>query len=151
MLYKGEPVSNYFQQDKERAIAAQNAASAAATLLAGTGAGMDVFENVRTAIFNGTIALVGGAGAQSTAEAVSNIQSSFPGAQAVTPPAPQPTQSSDTGSVVIKFGKYSGKTISQVFSEDPDYVTGFLTKSNNDFVKTKVHTFLAERGLAPAA
>lgn len=161
---------------KERAIAAQNAATAAATLLGGTG-DVAAFEQVRTAIFEGTLRLaVGQPPAQSVQQAVQDVQQAFPGAQLVQQgdgyydsfpqdvpaPAPQgggygpPPQQSyadttagpnrDAGNTVVKFGKYSGQTIAQIFATDKGYGDFLADKTNNEFIKSRAQAYRASLG-----
>ena len=144
---------SYFNESKERAIAAQNAATAAATLLAGTGAGYEQFEQVRTAIYHGTTALADGVPATSVGQAVGQVLQAFPGAEVTEAPvaaapapaatgAPVPRTSNGAGSVVVNFGKYKGQTIEAIHRQDPSYIE-FLKTSNNDFIRGKVYDFLS--------
>lgn len=140
------------EYSKERAIAAQNAATAAATLLQGQQVSVEQFEQVRRAIFEGTLSLSGQQDAPVSAEqaAVATVTEAFPGAQAQpaqqAPNIPVPPSNSgggsDAGGVVIKFGKMKGKTIAQAHAEEPDYVQWLGESSNNDFIKGKVQEFL---------
>lgn len=153
--------------NKEDAIAAQNAGSSAATVYASLGLSVwdpDLYRQIRLDIFNGTIALAGS----------NAVVETFEGAQAPTPlpaPAPQPVQattgpqpaggaSSDNGAgVELKFGKYRGQTIEQVFNitsidsksgepEGQSWLRWAAENSNNDFIRGKVREFLASKGVA---
>lgn len=126
--------------NKDRAIIGQNAATAAATLLQGTGAGYDEFEAVRTAIAEGSLAFADGVVAGQTE------------AQAVT--ASRPTtgykssggggQSSDSGAgIAFKFGKHAGSTIAEVYGTDSKYIEWIAETSNNEFMRGKAVEYLA--------
>lgn len=122
--------------NKDRAIIGQNAATAAATILAGTGATTDEFEALRTSIAEGSLAFADDGLAASA-----------------TPPAGSPQrggsggQSTDHGAgVVVKFGQYSGQTIEAIHSQDAEYVQWLADSSNNPFIKGKAAEFLANRG-----
>jgi hypothetical protein len=140
-----------YTPQQENAIAAANAATAAATLLQGTGATIEQFEATRTAIFEGTRRLAGSSPAQSVAEAVTQVTETFPGAQVVTPaPAPAAPSggNSDAGSLEIRMGKFKGKTIAQAHAADSRYVEEFLTSIDNEFLKGKVNEYLASLAAA---
>jgi len=128
--------------NKEFAIAAQNAATAAATLLSGTGAGIDTFESVRTAIFNGTVAL---GGAESVIEAFEAGPATVSAPEVVSsyvPPAPSQVASSGAGSVAFNGGKHQGKTIAQVHAEDASYIEWAADKMKNTFMQNKCREYL---------
>lgn len=132
--------------NKDYAIAAQNAATAAATLLQGTGAGIDTFESVRQAIFEGTMTLGGmetvitTIESSSVADNVTSIQQAAPQPQQV--PATQPTASHSAGDLEFRNGKHSGKTIAQVYAEDSSYITWAADNLRNDFMKNKCREYL---------
>jgi hypothetical protein len=138
--------------DKDRAIAAQNAATAAATVYAaivsqGTPEwDANLYDNIRTAIFNGTLAL---GGAEAVVErfegVVQEVQASVPAAPAATQTGPL----SDAGNVDIRNGKHAGKTIKQVFAEDPTYLEWAAANlDRNQFLRDKIREFLASAGVA---
>lgn len=125
---------------KEHAITAQNAATAAATLLQGKDVTMEQYEEVRTSIFQGSLALAG-------AETVVQV---FEGETAVAPaPSSQPAPSSPTsnsggpGEVVVNFGKFRGKTIAQIAEADESYLEWLSNEANNDYIKNMAKRFLA--------
>lgn len=146
---------------KEHAIIAQNSATVAAALV-GPGATVEQFEEVRRQVFNGTLAL---AGAESVVEAFESPTSvaqavaapTYPQAAPAYEPFPQPSPSFDPsgpGGVELKFGKYKGQTIAQVWADPtPDPRSGepagrgwlewAAANTNNDFVKSKIREFLA--------
>lgn len=144
---------------KDHAIIAQNAATAAATLLQGTGADLATFEATRTAIFNGTLVLGQDPGSApapvapvapvvSAAEAAPPV----PVAPVAAPVAPAPSVlgggyggGSDNGAgVAFKFGKFAGQTIEQVGAQKPDYLVWVKDggMSNNSFMTGKVTEYL---------
>src|SRR6478609_7605712 len=97
---------------KDLAIIAQNSATGAATVVAALIQAGDVdafnaFEDIRTATFEGTLALADGA-----VEGVSGTTGGFRASGGSRP--------DDAGAgVPIKFGKYQGKTIAEVYATDP--------------------------------
>lgn len=126
--------------NKDRAIIGQNAATAAATLLAGTGASYEDFEELRTAIAEGSLAFADGV--------IEGQTESAPRRSGGGGYRPRSTggggQSNDAGAgVSIKFGKYRGRTIEDVYSEDPEYIQWLAESSTNDFIKSKSAEFLA--------
>lgn len=120
---------------KDRAIIGQNAATAAATLLQGTGATYEDFESMRTAIAEGSLAFADG-----VIEGVTDAPK-----KSYTPRASGGGgQSNDAGAgVALKFGKYAGTTIADVHAKDPEYVTWLAETSNNEFIKGKAAEYLA--------
>lgn len=143
--------------DRDASIIAQSSGKDAAEMtsaLIGAGVITDtneiiqVYTDLKTAVFNSTIAL---AGAESVVEKFEDADER---------PARRSTggggggygnrggggggYSDDAGAgVVIKFGKYQGKTIGQVYDEDPDYIEWLADKGNNQFLKNKAREFLA--------
>lgn len=114
---------------KDRAIVAQNAATAAGAIVASiitanpkhpttVESALTLFDRVRTHIFNGGMELAGG----------------MP-TGAVTP--------DDPGSVVFNYGKNKGKTVAQAHAEDPTYITWVIDKGNNDYMRDACKAFLA--------
>lgn len=125
--------------DKDRAIIAQNSAAAAANIVAAEGVwDADRFDEVRTHIFQGTLALAGAAPV--AVSAVEAVQEAFPGAELQGVPS---SSSNDAGDVVLNFGKHKGKTIAQVQASDPGWLDWVLDKSNNQFIVGKVREFRA--------
>lgn len=137
--------------NKDHAIIAQNSATAAATIYSAIGPqewNKDLYEKIRTDIFNGSIGL---AGAQSVVEAFESPSSIGDVArESFSAPSSAPTGDSfsasgggGAGSTVLKFGKHRGKTISQVAQEDRGWLDWASQNTNNDFVKTKIREFLS--------
>lgn len=136
--------------NKEFAIAAQNAATAAATLYSGTGITVEQFEEVRTAIFNGTVGL---AGAESVIEvfegtAAPAAVSTGTVAASYAPPAPSQVASSGAGDIAFNGGKHQGKTIAQVFNEDASYIEWAADKMKNSFMQGKCREYLNSQRVA---
>lgn len=134
--------------EKDRAIIAQNSATAAATLLAGKPFDQAEYERVRTAIFEGSLALANGGGT------VQRVQEAFVGSTVVEPeaqpaPAPRPTNQNDPATLVLKFGKHRDKTIGQVDAEgDRSWLEWAAENSSNEFVAKRIAAYLAS---TPAA
>jgi hypothetical protein len=133
---------------KDHAIIAQNSATAAATIYSAIGPqewSKDLYEQIRTDIFNGSIGLAGAETVVQTFESPSSV------GEIVRDAAPAPQQNSgfsassggNAGATVLKFGKHRGKTIAQVASEDPGWLDWASQNTNNDFVKTKIREFLS--------
>lgn len=136
--------------DKDRSIIAQSAGKDAAELTkALIGAGevnslnaIDVYDNLKTAIFNSTLAL---AGAQAVVE-------SFEGNSSYESSAPAQLQSVPTGGgrphadVEVKVGKYRGKTIGAIFDSGEDgagWLDWASKNLSNDWLKGRISEFLA--------
>jgi hypothetical protein len=49
----------------------------------------------------------------------------------------------DAASTIVKFGKYKGQTIAQIFASDRDYAEKILLNSNNDFIKRLANEYAA--------
>lgn len=142
--------------DTNRAIPAQNAATAAAAIVAaelragetfGEGA-LERFEEVRTAIFNGTMAL---AGAEAVVEVFEGPQPAAAPQPTPVPaqnPAPAPAPAGGAGQQVFRFGKHSGKSVAQVGSdpENADYLDwarGNLDPAKNGELLADINAYLA--------
>lgn len=131
--------------NKDRAIIAQNSATAAAAILANMTTDsledtLALFDAVRTHIFEGSLAL-----AESN-EPTTTASTGFGNRGGFTKPS-NGGGSNDAGAgVVMKFGKYAGRSIGDVYETDSDYIVWLSEKSNNDFLKTKATEFLASRG-----
>lgn len=135
--------------DKDKAIIAQNSATAAAAIVASLGAtyvddALVIFDQVREHIFRGTLEL---AGVETVIETFEGPVT--PAATAPTAPTLAPTTSSapiggGAGSVVIKFGKYRDQSLQAIYEQAPDYVEWLAEKGNNEFMKNKAREFLAE-------
>lgn len=138
---------------KDHAIIAQNSATAAATIYSAIGPqewNKDLYEQIRTDIFSGSIALAGAETIVQTFDAPSSV------ADIAREAAPTPQYGGNgggggfsasgggtAGATVLKFGKHRGKTIAQVASEDPGWLDWAAQNTNNDFVKTKIREFLS--------
>lgn len=118
--------------DRERSIIAQNAGTTAANLLSTIHGGGVVsvvdaeqviaqFEDLRTRVFEGTLAL---AGEQPGAVTVSDVVKTFPGATAEA----APSGGGSAGSYKFTTGKYTGKTIAEVdaIKDNRDGGRGYL-------------------------
>ena len=127
------------------AIMAQNSATAAATVVAalvasGDADAFNAFEDIRTAIFEGTLALADGE-IEGVTENAGGFRSSGGG-----------TRPDDAGAgVPIKFGKYQGKTIAEVYAEDAGYIKWLAREGNNDFLRGKAAQYLASLGVSSDA
>lgn len=136
--------------DRDKSIIAQNAGTTAANLVAsavqaGTlaPASLDdllaTFDNVRTQVFNGTLAL---AGAQAVVE-------SFEGDSYGNVPTERSAPSSSGGrphaDVEVRIGKYRGKTIGAIHDdpEGADWLQWASNSLSNDWLKTRIREFLA--------
>lgn len=127
--------------DKERAIAAQNSATAAAAVyaaeLSSTGGTFDAtrYEDIRTAIFNGTIDLAG------IEAVVVALESHEPRTASGSAPssAPRSTGGRPNADFKLNFGKNRGKTLAEI---EDDYLEWVVQNSNNDFAVSKVREYL---------
>ncbi len=123
---------------KDRLIVAQNSATATATIIAS----MDfqsveevlmAFDAIRTHVFEGSLDLADGviAGQTEVEQRTSNASASTGGG------------SSDGGAgIALKFGKYQGSTIGEVYAKDAKYIDWLASTSNNEFIKGKCAEFL---------
>lgn len=129
--------------NKDRAIIAQNSATAAATIVAalvaaGDPSAVDAFEDIRTSIYEGTLDLAGGTPSDEAPRGNGGGRRSFGGRRN------GGGNADDAGAgVVVKFGKFAGKTISEVYDEDPEYVEWLAESSTNAFIKSKATEYLA--------
>ena len=126
---------------KENAIAAQNAGSTAAQLyqvVAGTGQPFNatLYNEIRTEVFNGTLALAG-AGA-----VVEVTEGSPPVGGYSNSPQSSGAGRADPGSVDVKFGKHRGKTFDQINLEDREWIEWAAENSNNEFIKRVAREYL---------
>ncbi|MGZ4518796.1 MAG: exodeoxyribonuclease X C-terminal domain-containing protein [Mycobacteriaceae bacterium] len=132
---------------KDRAIIAQNATGAAATIVAALLSKDDtvedavaLFNTVRTDIFEGSLSL---------ADGVIEGQTEAAPRRSSTSRSPRTTgsgggRSDDAGAgVKLKFGKYAGRSIEDVYGEDAEYIEWLADTSNNEFIKGKAGEFLA--------
>lgn len=133
--------------DKDRAIIAQNSATAAATILAGQPFDAAEYERVRTSIFNGSLALANSAGG---ATPVERVQAAFPDSEVVDlpqvrheAPAGRPSGGEDLSAFTLKFGKHRGKTLGAIYDEDPSWLDWAGENTNNEYAKGRIQKFLA--------
>jgi broad specificity phosphatase PhoE len=114
--------------NKDHAIIAQNATAPAAQLTAAiiganpehattTESAKALFDNIRTHIFQGSLALAGGA-----ADPVDE----------------------DPALISFNSGKMAGKTIAEAHAEDPTYITWVIEKGPNAYMKAKCKAFLGQ-------
>ena len=146
--------------DKDKAIIAQNSATAAAAIVAAeisAGRAVDPaarFDEVRTHIFNGTIAL---GGAEMVVETFTTPPAGVPTTAApAAAPAPASSPSvlgggQDPGTLELKFGKYRGQTVAQVFNSDVEWLKWVAREGNNEFMKGKVREYLTAQGVTDFA
>ena len=150
---------------KEYAIIAQNSATAAAAIYSSFGPNgwdKEVYEGIRTDIFNGTLVLAGAESIVETFESptsVAQVVKETPAPAAAYNDAPAPSGfggggggggfsgggggGGGAGATVLKFGKHRGKTIAQVAAEDRGWLDWAGENTNNDFVKAKIREFLS--------
>lgn len=131
---------------KDHAIIAQNSATAAATIYAAIGPQewtADLYEQIRTDIFNGSIALAGAEAVVQTFESPSSVADIARDATPQQNSGFSASSGGTAGATILKFGKHRGKTIAQVASEDPGWLDWASQNTNNDFVKTKIREFLS--------
>lgn len=137
--------------DRERGIAAQNAGTTAANLVAsavaaGTLAPASVdelvieFEQLRTTVFQGTLALAGAETIVETFESPTTPAADSFDAPAVAPAASGARPHAD---VAVKIGKHKGKTIGQIFQEDEGWLEWASQNVSNDWLKGRIREFLA--------
>lgn len=142
--------------ERDKAMARMNAVTASSVLVAAyINAGVittiaegdekftSLVEEINTANIQAALG-------DTVATAVANVEAQLGGTEVAAPAAstPAPTAGATAeGGVEIKFGKYSGQTLAQVYAQDPEYVTGFLAeKTNNAFVKKAAQKFVAALG-----
>lgn len=140
--------------DKDKAIMAQNSATAAAAIVASLGISdvaqaTSTFDDVRQHIFRGTLELAGVETVIETFEGPLGGATANPGFTEPQAPTLAPATSSapiggGAGSVVIKFGKYRNQSLQAIYDQAPDYVEWLAEKGNNEFMKNKAREFLAE-------
>lgn len=136
--------------NKDSAIVAQNAATAAATVMAAliaqrgdTAFNADEYEDIRTHIFQGSMAL---GGAEAIVEVFEGEGDYDARGSWDDKPSTQTTRY-DTGKrnadFVIKAGKHRGKTLQQIDAADPGWLKWAAGNMNNDFAKRKIQEYLA--------
>lgn len=136
--------------DKDRSIIAQSAGKDAAELVKaifvpGDANPEDVFQvynDLKTSIFNSTLAL---AAAESVVE---RFEGDEPAPARTSRPSSGGARRSgggggDAATLEVRSGKYAGRTLGDIYEEDPDYVEWLAEKSNNTFLKNKAREFLA--------
>ena len=130
--------------NKDNAIAAQNAGSTAAQLyqvvaVPGQPFNATLYNEIRTEVFNGTLALAG-------AGAVVEVTEGSPpvGGYNSSGPSSSGGGRTDPGSVDVKFGKHRGKTFDQINLEDREWIEWAAENSNNEFIKRVAREFLEQ-------
>lgn len=133
---------------KDNAIIGQNAATAAATVVAalvgsgdilGVAEAITAFSDIRTAIFEGSLACAG-------VESPDEVPADAPRRSGGFPRRASGGGNANPGEVVINFGKHKGKTIAGLAAEGDEgreYVEWLAASSNNDFIKKVTREFLA--------
>lgn len=138
---------------KDHAIIGQNAATAAANVYAALvgqgyygGWDVEVYEEIRKDIFNGSVAL---AGAEAVVE---SMESSTPARGRGSYQRSNTSQRRASGSdgdssdnpatLVINSGKHEGKTLAEAYADDPDWFDWAADNLKNDFLRKKVVAFL---------
>lgn len=135
--------------DKDRSIIAQSAGKDAAEItkaLIGAGevsslSALDVYENLKTGIFNSTLAL---AGAQSVVESFEG-NSSPSSSPASAPSGGGGGSGRPHADVEVRIGKYRGKTIGAIHDEPEgaDWLGWASENLSNDWLKSRIREFLA--------
>jgi len=133
-------MSNY---NKDSAIAAQNAGTTAANLVAAIGVDdnaeladvIAVFRELRQMVFDGTLELAGGVPTASAANAYANQGGGGRGGNG--------------SSTIINSGTHKGKTIAAAESDAPGWCQWTVDNGKNQFLKDKCAEHLAS--LAGAA
>ncbi len=143
---------------KDALIVAQNASTGAASIVASLGMttvddALEAFDTIRTAIFEGTFALV-----DADLESVITTAPSggrggrggYSGGGSSRGRSPQRGRASsgggntDPGTVDFRSGKFAGKTIADVYDEDPSYLEWCVNNLKNDFMVGRIEEYLAQ-------
>ena len=128
--------------DKDKAIIAQNSATGAATIYASelNNAGgtfdQERYEEIRQAIFQGSLALAG-------AEAIVTRFESPDVPVAAGDVASAPIGGKPHNDFVVNFGKHRGKTLSAIFDDDSGWLDWAAQNCNNDYARKRIVEFLA--------
>lgn len=131
---------------KDRMMAHENAVTASANLTAAlVEAGLlssvdqarEQFEDFKEDVYTANLEAAGASAKAPSAleNAEQLVTQAIPGTSAVAPTTGGGGGQQDPGSLEIKFGKYKGQTIDQVYRADPDYIEWIAEKGNNEFVK----------------
>ena len=131
-------MSNY---STDASIISQTAAKVAADLIIGGVATLDDFQEVQTMVFNQIIA---SAGAETLVEIFEN-QSKRGGGNSggFKSRSNAPREDVPAEDVVVNFGKYRGKTVSSILTDDAEYVQWLAENANHADVKAAAGTLLA--------
>lgn len=141
--------------DRDKSIIGQNAGTTAAAILntlvnagivhvADVDDALATFDRIRKDVFAGSLELAGaetvvaGFSGGAAPSSVSSVTSSYS--------EPTPAAGRPGGDVEIKFGKYAGKTIADVYASGKDgaeYLEWAAGNLNNDFLKKHIRSFLA--------
>lgn len=146
---------------KDAAIIAQNAGTTSAALLERLNVSYDSvedlladFDQVRDAVFQGSISLAGAETVLDVFEYSENDKSksrggynrggssSGGGNRQATSDGGGGSNGGAPGDTELNFGKHRGKTISDVYDEDSEYVEWLAEKANSTFVKRQAREFL---------
>lgn len=133
---------------KDHAIIAQNSATGAAAIVAQMQTNnleetLALFDAVRTHIFEGTLVLSERSDVTTPATGTFTKKSFERSGNSGTS-ANGYTDDAGAG-IIMKFGKYAGRSIGDVYESDSEYITWLSEKSNNDFLRNKATEFIASR------
>lgn len=126
--------------DKDKAIIAQNSATAAAAIVAAeVKAGvvpdaLDRFREVRQAIFEGSLDLAG------VEAVVTRLESGVTAPDTVGPHTP--IGGVPNADFELRNGKHAGKTLAAIDLEDRSYLEWAAGNLNNDFAKRKIAEYV---------
>ena len=137
--------------DRDSSIIAQNAGSTAAAIYTALvkNRGDETFnpeeyEAIRLHVFQGTLELAGAETVVETFEGGAKpAYAAKPGGGSDNGGGGGRSTYSGSGNIDVKFGKHRGKTISEIYDEDPGWLEWAAEKANNDFVKQHARKFLA--------
>lgn len=141
--------------NKDAVIVAQNATIPAVQLAAAiitanpervttTESALALFDEVRTHIFEGSMALAGVEDIEAFIDTVPSRAPSGRGGSGGGAPRNNGGGNQAPGDVAFNVGKHKGETIAQVHESDPEYLTWAVDKMRNDFMVTRIKSFLAE-------
>jgi hypothetical protein len=86
-------------------------------------------------------------GGSDVSEAAATVASGMSGTVSDGPrQAPAPADDSNGAGYVLQGGKYQGRTVAQVYAQDPTYVTNFMANSKYDDSKNAARAFMATLG-----
>lgn len=137
--------------NKDAVIVAQNATIPAVNLAAAiitanpervttTESALELFDAIRTHIFEGSMALAGVEDVEAFIDAMPSRAPSRGGA-----PRSNGGGNQSPGDVTFNVGKHKGESIAAVHASDPEYLTWAVEKMRNDFMVTRIKSYLAEQ------